>query len=138
MTPTRVNAAIWARLLSDTRFRGIKMQQVQCLLLKAIVAQTWVTASFLKLKETTPGATSPASYPALLLPRGQCGTRRETREAPGRKCVDFSNCCRFLYPFQSLVLFTVLYELFCKIMDKLDESVQRITFEGNICVFNEI
>ena len=81
MTPTRVNAAIWARLLSDTRFRGIKMQQVQCLLLKAIVAQTWVTASFLKLKETTPGATSPASYPALLLPRGQCGTRRDEKRA---------------------------------------------------------
>ena len=29
--PTRVNAAIWARLQSDTRSRDIKMQRVQCL-----------------------------------------------------------------------------------------------------------
>ena len=66
MIPTRVNAAIWARLQSDTRSRDIKMQRVQCLLLKAVVAQTRVTASLLKLKETTSGATSPQSDTAIV------------------------------------------------------------------------
>ena len=64
--PMRVNAAIWARLQSDTRSLDIKIQRVQCLLLKAIVAQTWVTASLLKLKEAKPKVTTVQSDAAIV------------------------------------------------------------------------
>ena len=42
------------------------MQRVQCLVLRAVVAQTRVTASLLTLKETTPGATNPQCDTAIV------------------------------------------------------------------------